>query len=169
MLFATLSLAATGLFAIAHSIAQRSRGLWLLAGRDRAALFAWCEVLLLRYVVHIALPFALVGLILSQLLPARPSLPGFSMALGSLAMMLAMGWLGLATRSKSAWMDLVFTLAIVASWFFSLVVPLFIGATEPRWGLLAVQFALVIAARQLAAWRWRVADWPRAQAPDPMG
>jgi hypothetical protein len=168
-LLATLSLAATGLFGIAYAIAQRSRGLWLTAGRDRAALYAWCERLMLRYVVHVALPFALVGLILSQLLPARPSLPGPFMALGTLAMMLAMAWLGLATRRNGVWVDLAFCLAIAGTWFYGLVLPLFIGATEPRWGVLAVQFAIVVAARQLAAWRWRVADWPRAQAPDPMG
>lgn len=168
-LLVTLSLAASGLFGIGYSIAQRSRGLWLTAGRDRATLFAWCEGLLLRYVVHVALPFALAGLILSQLLPARPSLPGSFLVAGSLAMMLAMAWLGLATRRNGVWLDLALVLVVLVSWFFGLAMPLLTGATEPRWGVLVVQFALVLAARMLAARRWRVADWPRAQAPEPLG
>lgn len=168
-LLATLSLAASGLFGIGYSISQRARGLWLTAGRDRAALHAWSEGMLLRYVVHVALPFALVGLILSQLLPARPTLPASFLAAGSLAMMLAMAWLGLATRRSGVWLDLVLGLAVMVSWFFGLAMPLFAGTTEPRWGMLVVQFGLVVAARMLAAWRWRVADWPRAQAPEPLG
>ena len=163
MLLVTLSLAASGLFGIGYAIAQRSRGLWLTAGRDRAALFGWCERLLMRYVVHVALPFAMVGQILSVLLPARPSLPLTFMAAGSLAMMLAMAWLGLATRRSGMWVDLLVGLAVVGTWFVGLVTPLFTGATEPRWGVLV---AAVRAgdrgadARRLALAR---ADWRRAQ------
>lgn len=169
MLLVTLSLAASGLFGIGYAIAQRSRGLWLTAGRDRAALFAWSEGLLMRYVVHVALPFAMVGQILSVLLPTRPSLPGSFLLAGTGAMMLAMAWLGLATRRNVVWLDLVLGLAVIVSWFFGLAMPLITGATEPRWGVLVLQFVLVLAVRMLAAWRWRVADWPRAQAPEPLG
>ena len=61
MLYGTLSLSAIVIGAISFAIAGRSRGLWLSAGRSRLQLHAWCERLMLRVALAIALPLALLG------------------------------------------------------------------------------------------------------------
>jgi hypothetical protein len=58
--------------------------------------------------------------------------------------------------------DLTCGLAILASIWATLLQPQ-ISGSGPRWALLTAQFVLVIVLRWLAAWRWRVDDWPRTQ------
>ena len=61
MLYGTLSLSPIVIGAVSFAIAGRSRGLWLNAGRSRLQLHAWCERLMLRVALAIALPLALLG------------------------------------------------------------------------------------------------------------
>lgn len=156
-------------FGIAAMIAQRSRGLWLTGARDRVALHAWCEGQLLQYLAHIALPLAMAGVILWALLPARPTLPGAFVLAMSALWGCVLAWLGLAQSRGPVWMDLLLAVTGSLTWAFGLALALFAGDASPQWGALALLALLAVASRQLAAWRWRRADWPRASAPEPVG
>ena len=168
MIFSTMAMSFVVTGSIGWSIAARSRGLWLTGGRSRRELHAWCERVMLRVLVTTGLPFVLLGTALWWALPERAALPGPYLLLALLAPALTAAWIGLMQVQFRMVVDVICALAIIAGMWTTLVQPQITGA-GPRWGLLAAQFALVVVVRQLAAWRWRGADWPRAQRAEGLG
>jgi hypothetical protein len=168
MLYGTLSLGAIVIGAISFAIASRSRGLWLHAGRSRLQLHAWCERLMLRVVLAIAMPLALLGALLWIFLTPRPVLPGIYLLVAMAAPGLGAAWFGLMQLHRRISLDAVGALLLVLGWYYSLVQPLFSGSAQPRWGVVAAQLALAALLREVAWVRWRAADWPRNQQVAPV-
>jgi hypothetical protein len=164
MMFGTLSLCAIAVGAISHSIAARSRGLWLVGGRRRLELHGWCERQMLRVVLAIALPFLLVGGVLWLVAASRPAMPGMYLLVAMLAPGLAAAWFGLMQHHQRSAFDPLAALAIAAGWYYGLALPLFAGSAHPPWQLPAAQLALVVVLREVALVRWRGADWRRTQS-----
>jgi hypothetical protein len=169
MLYGTLSLSAIVIGAISFAIAGRSRGLWLSAGRSRLQLHAWCERLMLRVALAIALPLALLGGLLWTFLAPRPALPGFYLLLAMAAPGIGAAWFGFMQLHRRISLDALGALLLVAGWYYGLVQPLFSGSTQPHWGVVAAQLALAALLREVAYVRWRAADWPRNQHVAPVG
>jgi hypothetical protein len=169
MIYGTLSLSAIVIGAISFAIASRSRGLWLNAGRSRMQLHAWCERLMLRVALAIALPLALLGGALWTFLVPRPALPGTYLFVAMIAPGLGAAWFGFMQLHRRMSLDAIGALLLVAGWYYGLVQPLFAGASQPRWGVVAAQLALAALFREVACVRWRAADWPRNQHVAPVG
>jgi hypothetical protein len=165
-IFSTMAMSFVASGSIGWSIAMRSRGLWLTGGRNRRELHAWCERVMVRVLVLTGMPFLVLGTALWWVLPERPALPGTYMLLALLAPALAAAWIGLMQVRSRVVVELICALAIIVGMWLAIVQPQIIGA-GPRWGVLGAQFALVFVVRQLAAWRWRGVDWPRAQRIQP--
>jgi hypothetical protein len=168
MIFGTLSLGAIVIGAISCAIAGRSRGLWLMAGRSRLQLHAWCERLMLCVILAIALPLALLGGLVWMLLEPRPALPGAYMMVAMIAPGLGAAWFGLMQLHRRIALDAIGSVLLVLGWYYSLVQPLFSGSSQPRWGVVAAQLAMVVVLREVALVRWRAADWPRNQLVAPV-
>jgi hypothetical protein len=162
MLYGTLSLSPIVIGAVSFAIAGRSRGLWLNAGRSRLQLHAWCERLMLRVALAIALPLGLLGALLWIFLP-RPALPGLYLLVAMLAPGLGAAWFGFMQLHRRISLDALGALLLVAGWYYGLVLPLFAGSAQPRWEVVAAQIALAALLREVAYVRWRAADWPRHQ------
>jgi hypothetical protein len=163
MLYGTLSLSPIVIGAISYAIAGRSRGLWLNAGRSRLQLHGWCERLMLRAALAIALPLALLGAILWTFLLPRPALPGIYLLVAMIAPGLGAAWFGFMQLHRRISLDAFGALLLVAGWYYGLVLPLFAGSSQPHWGVVAAQLALAGLLREVAYVRWRAADWPRNQ------
>ena len=163
MMFGTLSISAVAMGVVSHGIAARSRSLWLVGGRTRLELHAWCERQMLRVVLAIALPFLLLGSLLWVLATPRPELPGVYVLVSMLAPGLGAAWLGLMQQHRRSLLDPLAALAIAMGWYYGLARPLFEGTAQPRWEIAAAQVALVLLLREVALVRWRSADWRRAQ------
>ncbi len=168
MIFGTLSLSAIVIGAISFAIAGRSRGLWLNAGRSRLQLHAWCERLMLRVALAIALPLALLGALVWTFLTPRPALPGSYLLVAMVAPGLGAAWFGLMQLQRRVSLDAIGALLLAAGWYYGLVQPLFTGSAQPRWGVVAAQLALAGLLREVAWVRWRAADWPRNQRVAPV-
>ena len=168
MLYGTLSLCAIVIGAVSFAIAGRSRGLWLAAGRSRLQLHAWCERLMLRVALAIALPFALIGGLVWTFLTPRPALPGLYLLVAMAAPGLGAAWFGLMQLHRRIALDAVGVLLLVLGWYYSLLQPLFTGSTQPRWGVVAAQLAIAVLLREVAYLRWRAADWSRNQRVAPV-
>jgi hypothetical protein len=163
MLYGTLSLSPIVIGAVSYAIAGRSRGLWLNAGRSRLQLHAWCERLMLRVALAIALPLALLGALLWTFLTPQPALPGIYLLLATVAPGLGAAWFGFMQLHRRISLDAIGALLLVAGWYYGLVLPLFAGSSQPRWGVVAAQLVLAAVLREVAYVRWRAADWPRNQ------
>jgi hypothetical protein len=168
MLYGTLSLSPIVIGAISYAIAGRSRGLWLNAGRSRLQLHGWCERLMLRAALAIALPPALLGGVLWTFLLPRPALPGIYLLVAMIAPGLGAAWFGFMQLHRRISLDAFGALLLVAGWYYGLVLPLFAGSSQPHWGVVAAQLALAGLLREVAYVRWRAADWPRNQRVAPV-
>lgn len=164
MLFGTLSLAAAVIGAVSWTIAKRSRGLWLPAGKSRLELFRHCERLMLKTLLAVVLPMSALSVALWVVLDLRPSLPPGYLALAMLAPALAAGWFGLMQVHRRIALDGLAGFLLILGWFASLIRPLFRGETEPGWTVVWALLALVVLLREVAYARWRGADWPRTQS-----
>lgn len=165
MIFGTLSLAAAVIGAASWTMAKRSRWLWLPAGKTRLELFRHCERLMLKSLLALTLPLGALSLVLWFSLDARPSLPPGYLAVAMAGPALAAGWLGLMQVHRRISLDGLAALLLVLGWLYGLIGPLFRGETEPQWGILLAELALVVLLRVVAYVRWREADWPRTQSP----
>jgi hypothetical protein len=164
MMFGTLSLAAAVIGATSWTIARRSRWLWLPAGKTRLELFKHCERLMVKSLLAIVLPMGVLSLVLWFFLDARPSLPPGYLSLAMTVPALAAGWLGLMQVHRRISLDGLAALLLVFGWLTGLISPLFRGESEPRWGVVLAELALVVLLREVAYRRWRKADWPRTQS-----
>jgi hypothetical protein len=165
MLFGTLSLAAAVIGAVSWTMAKRSRGLWLPAGKSRLELFRHCERLMLKALLAVVLPMGALSVVLWLVLDLRPSLPPGYLALAMLGPALAAGWFGLMQVHRRIALDGLAGFLLIVGWFASLIRPLFRGETEPEWRVVLAVLALVVVLREVAYARWRGADWSRAQSP----
>jgi hypothetical protein len=163
MMFGTLSLSAAAIGAVSLSIAKRSRWLWLTAGKSRLELFGWCERLMLKMVLAVMLPLALLAIALWLTLEPRPAMPPLYLALSLVAPVLAAGWFGLMQVYRRIALDGLAALIVLAGWYFGLILPLFRGQENPRWEIIFAQLAFIVLLREVAYVRWRAADWPRVQ------
>jgi hypothetical protein len=168
MIFGTLSLSAIVIGAISFAIAGRSRGLWLNAGRSRLQLHAWCERLMLRVALAIALPLALLGALVWIFVTPRPALPGTYLVVAMAAPGMGAAWFGFMQLHRRISLDAIGGLLLVAGWYYGLVQPLFTGSAQPHWAVVAAQLALAGLLREVAYVRWRAADWPRNQRVAPV-
>ena len=164
MLFGTLSLAAAVIGAVSWTIAKRSRGLWLPAGKSRLELFRYCERLMLKLLLAVLLPMGILALILWLVLDLRPSLPPACLVLAMLGPALAAGWFGLMQVHRRISLDGLAGFLLIAGWFAGLIRPMFRGETEPEWRVAVAMLAFVVVLRAVAYARWRGADWPRTQS-----
>ncbi len=114
MAFGTLSLCAAVTGAVTYSIAARSRGLWLVGGRLRVPLFAWCERLTLRVTVAIVLPFAALGALLWWLMPPV-GVPGVYLLVAGLTPAFGAAALGLMQVQRAGLVDALVAASIVVS------------------------------------------------------
>ncbi len=164
MMFGTLSLAAAVIGATSWTIAKRSRWLWLPAGKSRLELFRHCERLMLKSLLAVMLPMGALSLALWFSLDARPSLPPGYLSLAMAGPAFAAGWFGLMQVHRRFSLDGLAGLLLVIGWLSGLIGPLFRGETDPRWGIVLADLALVVLLREVAHLRWRKADWPRTQS-----
>jgi hypothetical protein len=164
MLFGTLSLVAAVIGAVSWTIAKRSRGLWLPAGKSRLELFRHCERLMLKSLLAVILPMSALSMALWLVLGLRPSLPPGYLALAMLGPALAAGWFGLMQVHRRISLDGLAGFLLILGWFAGLIRPMFRGETEPEWAIVLALLALVVLLREVAYARWREADWPRAQS-----
>jgi hypothetical protein len=169
MVFGTLSLGAAAIGAVSWGIARRSRWLWLTAGMSRLQLFGWCERLMLKVLLAVLLPLAVLGAALWLLLEARPAMHPLHLLLALVAPALAATWFGLMQVHRRISLDGVAALLVLAGWFFGLIRPLFLGQADPRWEILFFQLVLAGLLREVAYVRWRAADWPRARPGESFG
>ena len=168
MLFGTLSLSAVVIGAVAATIAGRSRGLWLTAGRSRLELHAWCERLVLRVAASIALAFAVLGALVWTFWMPRPSLPAGYLLLALFAPGLGAAWFGRMQLHRRVALDALGGLLLVLGWYYGLVQPLITEVAQPRWGVLGPQLALTVLLREVALVRWRGGDWTRSPRVEPV-
>ena len=161
MLFGTLSLVAAVIGAVSWTIARRSRGLWLPAGKSRLELFRYCEGLMLKALLAVVLPMGALSIALWLVLDLRPSLsPGY-LAVAMLGPALAAGWFGLMQVDRRISLDGLAGFLLILGWFAGLIRPMFRGETDPEWRVVLAVLALVVLLREVAYARWRGADWPR--------
>ncbi len=109
------------------------------------------------------MPFAVLGTLLWFVLPERPGVSGFHLAIALTATASGAGFLGLAQVRRAGFIDALALLALALGAFEGIVRPLL--AEQPMadgWSLVGL-CALALTLREVALARWRVADWPRAQ------
>lgn len=162
MMFGALSATAIVAGSVARAMTQRSRSLWLPAGRTRLQLHAWTERQLLRVLLAISIAVAL-ACVPAWFLASPPAMPVGRLLAAVLLPGMAAAWLGLMQQRRPGLFDALAGVAIAAGWFYGLVQPLYVGATELRWEILVAQLGLVLLLREAALVRWRSADWRRAQ------
>lgn len=160
LLFDTLSASGLVLGALSWGVATRSRALWLRAGETRMQLFSRGEGLMLRTALAVLLPLLLMGCIAWHWMPGAPAWPLPYVAGALLAPGLQAVWFGLALARRGGMFAAIAALLVIAGWYYGLVQPLAQARATPPWTVLALQLALVVALRFIAAHRWRHLDWP---------
>ncbi len=162
-MFGTLSIVAAAGGAISRAMAGHARALWLAAGRTRLQLHGWTERQMLRVLLAIFAAVLLAGMLVWALATPKPALPVIYLMFAMLAPGLAAAWLGLMQQHRRGLFDALAGLAILASWFYGLVQPLYVDSAAARWDIFAAQLGLALLLREVAYVRWRSADWRRAQ------
>lgn len=82
---------------------------------------------------------------------------------GAAGIGLCAGWLGLMQQHHRGFFNALAGTGLAAGIFYGLVQPLYVGAAEAPWMVLAAEIALAVLLREVAYVRWRGADWRRAQ------